>query len=116
MADVRIRHQIIELIDISLKNKEMFEPPCDMFEREDRLYVELELVGLDKDSLKVEINNNILIMYGIKKKVSVGKANYIRAERIFGAFKKIVELPYSVKEIINIVYDKGILKITLSKG
>ena len=116
MANIRIRHEIIELIDFTLKNNEVIEPLCDIFEKNNKIYIDLEIVGLDESNFKIEINNNIMTVTGVKKKHSVENANYLRAERIFGVFKKTVEIPNKASNIENVIYKKGILRIIMNKG
>ena len=116
MANIKIRHEIIELIDFVLNKNDVFEPLCDIFEKDGKLHIDLEIAGLDEENFKIEINGNILTIVGIKKRDLVKSAKYLRAERIFGSFRKIVEIPYLTKNIENVKYEKGILRITINKG
>ncbi len=115
MTNIKIRHEIIELINFALNSNDVFEPLCDIFEKDDKLYIDLEIVGLDEENFKIEIDGNILTIAGIKRKESVKNAKYLRAERIFGSFKKIVEIPYLTTNIESVKYKDGILRITINK-
>ncbi len=116
MTNIKIRRQIIELIDIILKRSDIFEPLCDIYEKDGKLFVDFEIPGLDTDNLRVELDNELLIVFGLKKRVSVKGVRYLQAERIFGTFKKIIEIPFNVQNIDDIAYKHGILKIIMSKG
>ena len=110
-----VSKEIIELIGFVLQTSEILEPLCDVFESEGKFYIDLEVAGLDLDNLKMEIDNDSLLVFGIKKKNSINNAKYVRAERMFGPFKKHIDFPHPVKEIDNVEYKKGILRIIINK-
>jgi len=61
---------------------------ADIYEEDDRIHIELEIPDLQLDSLKMNTNNTSLIISGFKKTRERSNVKYIRAERIFGYFKK----------------------------
>jgi HSP20 family protein len=111
-----MRQKIIELIGISLEKSDIFEPECDVFEKRSKVYVELEISGLDENNFKIEIDANMLYVFGVKKRVGLRGAKYLRAERIFGSFRKVIAMPCNIKAVENITYEDGILRIIMSKG
>lgn len=111
-----VTREIIELIGFILKTNEIFEPLCDVFERDGKFYIDLDVAGLDEQNLKIDIYNNSVSVIGIKKKNSVDNARYVRAERIFGPFRKVVNFPNEIKNIDSVSYKKGILRIVVNKG
>jgi len=111
-----VNREIIELIGFILKSSDMLEPPCDVFEKEGRFYVDLEIAGLDENNFKIDVFENSIAILGVKKKNSVDNARYVRAERIFGTFKKTVDFPVAIKNIESVSYKKGILRIVVNKG
>ena len=54
-------------------------------------------------------------MSGIKKKREKNNAAYLVAERIFGYFKKYIDLPFHFKSISKVNYDNGVLEIILER-
>ncbi len=111
-----VTREIIELVGFILRTNEIFEPLCDVFEKDGKFYIDLDIAGLDEQNLKIDIYNNSVSVIGIKKKNSINDAKYVRAERIFGPFRKIVNFPGEIKNIDSVSYKKGILRIVVSKG
>ncbi len=111
-----LNRDIIELIGLIIDNADVLEPLCDIFEKEGKFYIDLEIAGLDEDNFKIDLYENSITIMGMKKKNSIHNARYVRAERIFGPFKKTVDLPEKIKDIDNVTYKKGILRIIVSKG
>ncbi len=107
--------QIIELISIILKSEEMLEPSCDVYEKNGMFYINLEVPGLDEDQLKVEIYGDGVEIEGVKKKNALREVKYLRAERMFGHFKRFIELPCCIEKVEALQYSRGILTITVSK-
>lgn len=87
----------------------------DMYEEAGKIHVEMEIPELDLDSLIVENYFTILQVSGFKKKKTKINATYLRAERIFGYFKKDIDMPFRVERISRINYKNGILEIILER-
>jgi HSP20 family protein len=93
-------------------------PAVDIAEHEDQFVVKAELPGVNKDDVKVTIENNILTIHGEKKQEKeTKKENYHRVERCYGSFERSFTLPTTVKsDRIDAVYKDGILQIALPKA
>ncbi|MGB9802273.1 Hsp20/alpha crystallin family protein [Desulfofundulus sp.] len=90
----------------------------DIYEKDGKLYYEIELPGLKKEDLKARIEDNRLIVKGeIKKDVTIDDDNYLRMERRYGRFQKSFLLPEQVGEItdkdLEARFEDGVLKIAL---
>ena len=107
--------QIIELIGFILSGEETVEPSCDVYEKDNLLYIDLEIPGLDEEHLKVEIYSEGVQITGIKRKRALEDVRYLRAERMFGHFRRFIELPCCIGRVEKIGYSKGILTVILSK-
>jgi HSP20 family protein len=94
-----------------------FVPPVDIYEDEHSLVLKLEIPGVNEEDLDVSQENNILTIKGERKFEKEEKEeNFHRIERRFGTFTRTFRLPATVDaEHTTADYDKGILKITLSK-
>jgi HSP20 family protein len=92
-------------------------PAMDIKENKDDVVACLELPGIDKDQIKVSVQNDMLIISGEKKQESVEDGeNLHRVERTYGYFKRTVGLPAEVDAAkVKATYKDGILKVTLPK-
>lgn len=92
-------------------------PAVDISDEKDRLTVKVDAPGLSKDEINVSIENDHLILQGEKKQEKEEKdKNYIRKERFYGSFQRIVQLPAAVDSSkVKAVYKNGVLELTLPK-
>ncbi len=105
----------VELISIIIESDEAFEPACDLFEYGGKLIVELEVPGLDKEHLKIDLYPDRLVVAGLKRRIELDGVHYTRAERMFGHFKRSIELPFEVEKVEEVSYSKGVLRVILKK-
>lgn len=93
-------------------------PAVDITERDDQYNVKVELPGVNKDEVKITLDNNILTIRGEKKQErEEKKENYHRVERSYGSFQRSFTLPSTVKsDKIDAVYKDGVLQIALPKA
>ena len=92
-------------------------PPMDLTENENGVTASLELPGLNKDEIKVSVNDNVLTVSGEKKQEKTeDNDNLCRVERSYGFFKRSVRLPSEVDAgKVKATFKDGILKVTLPK-
>ena len=97
---------------------DVWAPDVDIYETKDEVIVKAELPGMKKDDIKISIVDNSLIVEGEKKQEKETKdENYYRMERRYGAFRRVINLPVSVKiNEIDASYDNGVLEIKLPKS
>jgi len=90
----------------------------DLSEDEKNIYAVIEIPGIEKDNLKVSINDGILTISGEKKLEKEEKdKRFYRSECSYGEFKKNFSLPVEVEEDKTVAkYQNGVLKITLPKS
>jgi HSP20 family protein len=93
-------------------------PAVDIAEHDDEYLVKVELPGVNKDEVKLTLENNILTIRGEKKQEKeTKKENYHRVERNYGAFQRSFTLPVAVKsDKIDASYKDGILTVSLPKA
>jgi len=93
-------------------------PAVDIAEHDDEYLVKVELPGVNKDEVKLTLENNILTIRGEKKQEKeTKKENYHRVERSYGSFQRSFTLPAAVKsDKIDASYKDGILKVSLPKA
>lgn len=103
------------------KDRESFAswyPATDIYETKDDYVFKLEVPGLAKDDINVELNNNTLTIKGEKKESKeVKKEDYHRVESFTGSFSRSYTLPRNIdaKKIKASMKD-GILELRLAKA
>lgn len=95
-----------------------FAPSIDISETEKQYLIDVELPGIKKEDIDLNIENNTLTISGERKfeKKEDGK-QYHRVESHYGSFSRSFTLPDNVKtDSINAAYNNGILNITVEKS
>jgi HSP20 family protein len=94
-----------------------FNPAVDIVEEDQAYQVHVELPGLTKDDIKLNIKDNYLSISGEKKRESkVEEKNYQRTERIFGSFQRNFRLSDSVDvDKIEAEFKDGVLNVVIPK-
>jgi len=102
------------------KSSELFpvNPLADIEETDKKYIVNLDLPGIDKKDLKIQLENNQIIVKGEKKQQKDYKdSNMICTERSYGSFQRTFSLPSEVKPSeIEAEYKDGVLKISLPRS
>lgn len=94
-----------------------WHPNVDVYETEGGYVLKAELPGVNKEDIKIDVNNNTLTLKGEKKfEERTEKDKYIRVERTYGSFTRTFTLSDKVdSENIKAAYKDGVLEITLPK-
>jgi HSP20 family protein len=97
--------------------KDTWTPPVDIYETDNALVLKVELPGVSKDEVSVEIHENTLSLSGERKCESAVKGgHYHRVEGIYGAFQRAFRLPATVdREQVQATYKDGVLELRLPK-
>lgn len=89
----------------------------DAFEDENRLVVKLELPGMEKEDLVIEVNDDVLIVTGEKRfqrESTEGRWQFVQCA--YGSFRR--EIPLSAPVLLDkarATYTNGVLRIELPK-
>lgn len=103
-----------------------FSPRIDIAENENNFFIYAELPGLNKEDVKITINDDrVLYLKGEKKRdlseekdgeVNSDSRTYVRAERAYGEFSRSFVLPENINtENVNANFNNGVLAVTLNK-
>ncbi|MFC1485477.1 Hsp20/alpha crystallin family protein [Candidatus Latescibacterota bacterium] len=94
-----------------------WNPRTDVNETDKEITIDVEVPGLKKSDVKVEVKNNVLTISGERKKEEKTKnPDYSRIERHFGRFERSFGLPDTVQtDKIAAAYKEGVLTLTLPK-
>lgn len=89
----------------------------DIYEKDNHIFVETEIPGMNKKNIKVKLENNVLTITGEKKRDKEDKETiYRHNERIFGTFERSFTLPVEVNpEKTEAKFENGVLVIKLQK-
>ncbi len=103
--------------DGSRVSTSVISPRVEIRDDDEAIVLTAEVPGIDRDQLKVEVNNRLLTLSGEKKEESEKKENGItRSERVYGSFKRSFTLPDEVDvERISAHSENGVLRVTLPK-
>ena len=94
-----------------------WSPTSDIFETEDQVKIHLDLPGMTKENLDIQLTeNNTLTVRGERKFEEVDKAKYHRVERFYGNFMRSFVMPSNVEaDKITATFKDGVLEIVLPK-
>jgi HSP20 family protein len=92
-----------------------FTPEIDVFEKDSRLITKVDLPGMKKEDVKVEVADGHLAISGERKtEAEEEKDDYYRCEREYGSFQRVVPLPEGVKlEDVNATFADGVLEVSV---
>ena len=92
-------------------------PAVDIYEDENAFLIKLELPEINRDDVKVSLNENTLSISGERRVENEEKReNYHRVERSYGQFYRSFTLPPNVDAAaINAQFKDGVLRLTLPK-
>jgi HSP20 family protein len=94
-----------------------WQPNVDIFEDKDKLVLEAELPGMNREDFDLTVENNVITLTGERKfeKRTDGE-NYHRVERSYGNFSRSFTLPQTVDtEGVKADFKDGILTVSLPK-
>ena len=90
-------------------------PETDVFEKDNRLVTKIDLPGMKKEDVKVEVSDGRLAISGERKsEAEEKKEHFYRCERNYGSFYRAVPLPEGVKlEDVKATFSDGVLEVSI---
>jgi HSP20 family protein len=90
-------------------------PGIDVFEKDNRLVTRIDLPGVKKEDVKVEVTEGQLAITGERKSEAEEKKDrFYRCERAYGSFYRTVPLPEGVKaEEVKATFADGVLEVSV---
>ena len=92
-------------------------PRVDVTENDDGIIIDMELPGIEKNDVKVEVKDNVLVVSGERKNDrEYNEKNFHRIERHYGKFERSFGLPETVNpEKVSASYKNGVLTLEMAK-
>ena len=88
-------------------------PASDIYETESGYLIAIDLPGIDRQALEIDIDDNRLVVKGVRE---VSESRQHRSERPRGKFLRTYSVPGSVDQAkIAAEYKDGVLQISLPK-
>lgn len=102
---------------IRAKNMQIRQPLADIIETKDSVIAKIELPGVDKKDIELNITENMLSVKAEKKHESEEKnKNFYRCERSYASFQRAFSLPARViAEKADAEMKNGILTVKIPK-
>jgi HSP20 family protein len=113
------RHASIEkeferIFDVFTKS-DNFAPQCEIIDEEKSYSISLDIPGLSKEDIELEVKDNHLFISGERKTTNSGK-DVLRSEKKYGKFSRIFALPKNVNtDGIEARFANGVLEVILPK-
>jgi HSP20 family protein len=93
----------------------IWAPRIDVFEKDQRLVTRIDLPGMKKEDVKVEVTDGQLAISGERKQEKEEKSErFYRSEREYGSFYRAIPLPEGAKvEDVKALFTDGVLEVSV---
>jgi len=94
-----------------------WRPAVDIYETETGVILAVELPGVGKENVAVEVKDNILTLKGERlSKPEIKEENYYRQERCYGSFQRSFTLHHNIQpNLIKATFKDGMLEIEIPR-
>lgn len=94
-----------------------WSPPVDIYETTDGIVLKVELPGVNKDDVSVEVKDNVLTLKGERLlDPEIKDEHYYRKERSFGKFNRSFSLQETIKpDLIKASFKDGVLTVEIPR-
>ncbi|MBW1648155.1 MAG: Hsp20/alpha crystallin family protein [Deltaproteobacteria bacterium] len=94
-----------------------WKPKVDVYEGDRGTVIEMELPGVVKDQIEIEVNDNVLTVHGERTaEQQIPETRYYRRERCHGPFRRAFSLPFVVAPAdVTARFRDGVLVILITR-
>ena len=114
-----LREQFSKLLNVqeSKPSDIAFIPTVNTREADDAYYIEVDLPGVAKDDINIDVDDNTLTISGVRKvKEEHKEDNFYKVESVYGKFERSFSLPEDVdSDKIEAKHNNGVLEIKIPK-
>jgi HSP20 family protein len=95
-----------------------WRPPVDIYETDDGIVLKIELPGVNKEDVSVEVKDNVLTLKGERLlDPEIKDEHYYRKERSFGKFNRSFSLQESIRpDSIKASFKDGVLTVEVPRA
>ena len=109
------RREILHAVGWQVRSS-LWRPPTDIYETEENFIIKVEIAGMREEDIEVAVENNLLLISGVRSDVPEQRAYYHQMEIQSGKFEIKAEIPITVNvEQAAALYKDGFLTVTLPK-
>jgi HSP20 family protein len=102
---------------VVMRQSNTWRPPTDVFEREDRLVVMVEVAGMRDGEFNVVLQDRRLLISGVRQRQGQDKMAFHQMEVRYGEFRTGVILPWAVdRDRVSATYKDGFLRVELPRA
>ena len=105
--------------DSQANENSLFKPQVDIKENKNEYIIEIDIPGVKKKDVSLEVLDNTLFIQGEKsheKEDKNNKEGYHLIERTYGSFRRVLNLPNDAdEESIDARFSDGVLQLTITK-
>lgn len=114
MLPRRNYYNYFDMLDIPFyKDREYMK--TDIYEKDNKYVIEIDLPGLKKENIKINYENGYLTINANQDILKQTNDNYIRRERLYGEIRRSFFIGNKKESDIKALYKEGILSITFPK-
>ena len=100
----------------TVKDSEFGKMKCDIYEKDNTYYLEMDIPGFDKKDISLEVKNGYLNVTAHRKsEEDVKEKNYIRKERSYGKFQRSFYVGDLDEDKIEASFNNGTLTVVIPK-
>jgi len=94
-----------------------WRPVVDIYETETGVILSVDLPGVGKENVSVEVKDNILTLKGERfPKTEINQEAYYRQERCYGTFQRSFTLHHNIQpDLIKATFKDGMLEIEIPR-
>jgi HSP20 family protein len=93
-------------------------PLADLYETDNAFIVELDIPGMKKEDIQIEVMDNVATIKGERKRAddAGSKEAYLHTERRYGSFERTIDIPGGFDGVgVEAKFEDGVLRVTLPK-
>ena len=119
MSLIPRKYYLDDFFDDFVSSKDGAVMKCDIYEKDDKCNIEVDVPGFDKKDVKIEVDDNDYLTITAEKTLESNDEdndrNYVRKERSYGKYQRSFYVGDIEKENIDASFENGILKVIMPK-